>query len=187
MATAAEKEALGLSPDASDQDVQDAIASLRAAAEAAAPKAPEGPVEAVLPKGHFKIKHLRFEYRVSVPDAGKPGERMFATREAKQGEVVEITQDDDVERGLRHGAFFTDKELGGQPVGGAVEEKPFAERTDQELIDWIMEERPSVEATVAAAGDDAHLAQRVLDAESAATAGEPRQEVVDGLRGVLGG
>jgi hypothetical protein len=65
--------------------------------------------------------------------------------------------------------------------------QPFdaAAATDDEIAAWIAETKPTVGETVAAAGGDAALAQRILDAESVAKAGKPRTTVSDGLGEVI--
>jgi hypothetical protein len=130
-----------------------------------------------------KVKHVQFEYYEEVENPQDPKNPRLAARYARQGEIVDIPRDADVERGERFGAFFTDAELknADAPTGSVA----VAEKTDQQLIDWITEDRPNVNQTIEAAGGDPSLAQRILDAESAATGGDPRQGVVDGLATVI--
>lgn len=56
-----------------------------------------------------------------------------------------------------------------------------------DLAEWLKEAKPNVDDTVALAEDDPELAQKVLDAETAATGGKPRQGVVDKLERIVAG
>lgn len=129
-----------------------------------------------------KVKHVRFEHYVEEPDPIS-GKTRLARRVAKAGDVVEIPREVDRELGARHGAFFTDEEL--KAVEAPQGEVPVAEKSDQQLIDWISEDKPNVDDTVGAAGTDPDLAQRILDAETAATGGDPREGVLKGLTKVI--
>src|SRR5262245_45501474 len=57
--------------------------------------------------------------------------------------------------------------------------------TADELADWIRTERPTVNDVVQASGGDAEAAQKLLEAESLATDGEPRKGVLEGLSAVI--
>lgn len=85
--------------------------------------------------------------------------------------------------------------------GGAVKDadavEAMAVESDEEVLDvrtasvddlarWIEQEGPNVNETVQASGGEAELAQKLLEAETQATDGEPRQGVVDGLSTVIG-
>lgn len=60
-----------------------------------------------------------------------------------------------------------------------------AGKTDDDLAAWIAEASPTVDEVVAAAGEDADLADRLLAAEKVAKSGKPRKGVEDGLRAVI--
>jgi hypothetical protein len=60
-----------------------------------------------------------------------------------------------------------------------------AAASDAEIAAWISEAKPNAPDTVAAAIDDATLAQRILDAENVARAGSPRKSVVEGLDTII--
>jgi hypothetical protein len=55
----------------------------------------------------------------------------------------------------------------------------------EELADWIKTERPTVNDVVQASGGDPDVAQKLLEAESQATDGEPRKGVLEGLSAVI--
>lgn len=57
--------------------------------------------------------------------------------------------------------------------------------TVDELADWIRTERPTVNDVVQASGGDPDAAQKLLEAEAAATEGEARKGVLEGLSAVI--
>lgn len=57
--------------------------------------------------------------------------------------------------------------------------------TVDELAEWIRTERPNVNDVVQASGGDPDIAQKLLEAESQATDGEPRKGVLEGLSAVI--
>lgn len=57
--------------------------------------------------------------------------------------------------------------------------------TVEQLADWIKTERPNVNDVVQASGGDPDVAQKLLEAESQATDGEPRKGVLEGLSAVI--
>jgi len=54
-----------------------------------------------------------------------------------------------------------------------------------DLADWIKTEHPIVNDVVQASGGDPDVAQKLLEAESQATGGEPRKGVLEGLSAVI--
>jgi hypothetical protein len=54
-----------------------------------------------------------------------------------------------------------------------------------QLTEWIRAERPTVNDVVQASGGDPDVAQKLLEAESQATDGEPRKGVLEGLSAVI--
>lgn len=85
-------------------------------------------------------------------------------------------------------ASFAEAGAVGQTVAASPEvaAAPFdaGSASDGELAAWIKDAKPNADDTVAAAGEDAELAARLLDAEQAATGGNPRKTVVKGLEAV---
>lgn len=55
----------------------------------------------------------------------------------------------------------------------------------EELAEWIKEDKPNVGEVLEAAGDDADIASKLLEAEGIATGGSPRRGVTDGLSAVI--
>jgi hypothetical protein len=144
------------------------------------------------------IKHGYFWYMVPelhVYD-GQEQER-YVERTAFQGETIEIPRPVDLERGETHGAFYTDAELEAmaeeaQPAATAeTTEVALGDLDDEELVDWLMstgefdgQKKPNASEVVEAVGDDADLAERVIEAENKATGNQPRSSVVDALQKV---
>jgi hypothetical protein len=104
---------------------------------------------------------------------------------AQRGETINLS-DEEAARGDRLGAF-------------AVESLPEAKRpvdatddvvvigpdsTDEELEAFVKDAK--VGDVVDAAGQDGAFAQRLLEAENAATGNDPRKGVADGLAAVVG-
>lgn len=56
-----------------------------------------------------------------------------------------------------------------------------------DLAEWIKDAKPNVDDTVALAEGDPERARKVLDAESSATGGSPRQGVSDKLEKIIAG
>lgn len=148
------------------------------------------------------IRHASFSYRVSGPDPIRQGETIYHERKAMQGETVDIPFEDDLERGERFGAFVTEKTPAAESVvesertqpetepepeeDGEVEELSVSEMTDEQLVEWISNDHPNVQTVVDAAEGDPENARRLLDAEDAATGGDSRKGVIDGLTAVIG-
>jgi hypothetical protein len=86
-------------------------------------------------------------------------------------------------------AGFVDKATrdGGDGATAASSDYSAKGKSATAVAKWIESERPNEDATVAAAQDDPDLARRVLEAESAATQGDPRQGVKSRLERIAEG
>lgn len=98
-------------------------------------------------------------------------------RVAHNGEVIDFS-DEDAARGLEVGAFVTEETA----VVGEATISPAS--TDDELEAFA--KTAKVAELLEAAGGDVDFANRLLEAESGATGGEPRPTVVKGLAAVVG-
>lgn len=78
-------------------------------------------------------------------------------------------------------------EDGGQAETPAEVDLPTRQSSDDELARWITTALPTGEQVVAEAGSDKIFAGRLLEAEKAATGGQPRQDVVTGLEQIIKG
>lgn len=115
-----------------------------------------------------KIKHLSFRYT----DDG-------VEKHAFQGETVDLPADE-AKRGDSIGAFVTDTD--------PVEESTFdpGSASDDELREWIENDKPTAQQVLDVANDNPELASRLLAAENAATGNDPRKTVIAGLESVAG-
>jgi hypothetical protein len=140
------------------------------------------------------VKFLMFPFMVESPNpTHSGGEPVLKERVGKQNEVISIEELGPLalERGERLGAFYTDAELAGatpeQIEAGEAEPVNFAEWGVPELTEYIEKNQPNIADTVAMAQEDPEAAGRVLEAETAATDGDPRSGVVKGLQKVQAG
>jgi hypothetical protein len=60
-----------------------------------------------------------------------------------------------------------------------------SDMTDEELVAWIKEDKPTAHEVVDAAEGDPELARRLLDAEDTATGGDSRKSVISGLTAII--
>lgn len=103
-------------------------------------------------------------------------------RDARRGDEVDLSAGD-VKRGEKIGAFGTPPDADASVAAASAD---FAARSDEDLEQWIRDEQPTVQEVVDATGGDPDLAERLLDAETAATGGEPRSTLVEALSKVIG-
>lgn len=116
--------------------------------------------------------------RIRLFNYTKDGRR----RVAKKNDVVDFT-DEEVTRGEKINAFY--------PVGSDSDPepqkvRPYSEYTDPELLEFIEEERPSVNTLLKICADNKDLARRILAAENSVTGKHPRKTLVDGISTILG-
>lgn len=160
------------------------------------------------------IRHLLFTYgrEVDNPLQGQEDQpdKIIVEGLARLGEVADITREYDLNRGEENGAFFTDEErqeiedgtyngvdspavyaarLGAEqaritPAEGEGAISP-GEMSAEELADYIVEHKLSVQETIALADEnDIDSIDKVLDAETLAMQqknADPRKGVVDAL------
>jgi len=140
------------------------------------------------------VKHLRFPYQVEIHNPVQPdGAPILQARIAKRGDELSTEELGlyALERGERLGSFFTDAELARFNRSGrdveAADTGEFSPATagEYEIAEWIENNKPNVEDTVALAGDDPETAKRVLAAEQIATKGVPRAGVEQKLAPII--
>lgn len=144
------------------------------------------------------IRALRFLYTVGIEDAA--GNVVLETREAFGGEEVTLAQIglQAQMQGERDHAFYTDDERekleAGQDPDSATslpaEAGDVSSLGEYELAEYIKGSNPggtalTVNETVALAGSDKDLADRLLRAENIATDGESRKGVEAGLTAII--
>lgn len=126
------------------------------------------------------IKHKVFTYYVDAKDDAT-GRDVRVERLARRGETIKV-DDATFARGSRAdiNAFETKEDA-------KAEEGAFDATTASldETADWIRDEKPNVQETVDAAKGDADTARKLLDAEAAASGGDTRVGVEEGLLKVI--
>lgn len=129
----------------------------------------------------YKVNYLRWHYFTEKQDSR--GVKRMVRKDAVRGEVLDSQDlfDDDLERGLKHGALVDVKEAEAEEV----EAINFEDATVPEIVEWLRENTPNVNDTVAASGGDPDIAHKLLDAENEFQEGDPRKGVVDGLAEVI--
>ena len=148
-------------------------------------------------QGTRTIKDLFFPAQVIIDDPMRPGEQIATERLLGRGEVLpeELCTPFNLARGEATGAFYTTEELdmGTEPEQQALEageggsdESNFTEWGEHELAEYIRENRPNEDETVAMAEEDPDTARRLLEAENIATGGDPRSGVVKRLNKIAG-
>lgn len=100
-------------------------------------------------------------------------------RTASRGDLIALSSEEEAEA-ERIGAIQAGA---GKPEGEPELDMDAA--TVEELEEWLTDERPTVAEVLSRAGSDPDLAQRLLDAEDAATGGDPRRGVEAGLLKVI--
>lgn len=137
-----------------------------------------------------KIKHAQFLYYVESPVPGdKPA---LGRRIAMRNEIVDIPRDEDLERGKAADALVETSQLTDDNEAAeedAASESPPAEGlnfdSQDELVIWLQENKPTVPQTIAAADGNADKAEALMDAEEEASGGQPRKSVMEGLQKIL--
>ena len=132
-----------------------------------------------MPERTVKIK--AHSYLEEIEDPRRPGETIRVDRVARKGETVDFPEAE-VERGERLGAFVTEGEEAATADSSALSVE---QMDDEELESWIREKKPTVQQVVEASGGNPEIARRLYDAELAASGGDPRQGVVEGLAAVI--
>lgn len=141
-----------------------------------------------------QIRHAQFLYYVEGDTAvsKRTGEEIttLAPRIAQRNDIVDIPRQEDIERGEKFHAFYTeeDYEQEGAAEEGAEEESEPAS-TDQshdDLVAWIRDDKPTAPQVVEAA-DSPEKAQALIDAETEASGGDPRKSVIDPLEKIAAG
>lgn len=126
-----------------------------------------------------KIAIRAFTYHKEIEDPST-GNKTIVSDLATKGQVLEVS-DADFERGSRLGAFADDTEPTGPAGGFSV-----VDASDDEVDEYLLENEPNADATVALAGDDPESAQRLIDAEER-TREEPRKGVLEKLEKIAAG
>lgn len=208
------KEALGLPSNASDAKVKQAIAKLQADAKRAEEaeakaktametvnarsEAPEVAADIHSEPGEGQVRTRRgiedtVEKRVKVlscfwytlePSPIVPGNYIEVEHRATRNQVVQIPEsvaarysEPDIDAFYRH---LDPQEEFNEP--GNYE---FSKMSEADLINWHRATKPDVKTIVEAAAGEPDIARRLIAAESTATQGDPREEVISALAEVV--
>lgn len=107
-----------------------------------------------------------------------------AAEDYKKGQLIYLL-DDDYMRLKNAGAVMDADDVDDLIVQQEEEEVDISAASVDELAEWITTEKPNVGEVVGASGGVAEYAQKLLEAESQAHEGEPRDGVVKGLTAVI--
>jgi hypothetical protein len=142
------------------------------------------------------VKVLAFTYAKVHDNPYDPdGPKIVENTVAQRGDelVWDDLTDYDKNRADKFDVFYTDEEAQRlQPDGTLAEPEDMSSETIvlgenstvEELADWIREDQPTIDEVVELAGDNPALAQKLIQAESAATGGDPRRTLVTRLEKV---
>jgi hypothetical protein len=130
---------------------------------------------------------------VELEDRFHPGKMYWIERTAKQGDTVDIPREEDIARGEELHAFVTEEDAAAaqhEAEETDTDTEPeevdsVSVMTDEELVAWIKEDKPTAHEVVDAAEGDPDLARRLLDAEDEASGGDSRKSVVSGLTAII--
>lgn len=137
------------------------------------------------PTEERRIKDAMFSFHESIPSPVDPdADPVLVERVGYHGQTVSLLPHD-IERGEKHGAFFTEEEP--QQGEGAKYASQF---THDELVRWLVEVRPNTQQVTQIANEDpdpTQAATKLLAAEREATQNDPRGDLVIGLEAIISG
>jgi len=145
-----------------------------------------------------KIRIAQFQYHEETGETKthkRTGEEMpvLATRFARNGQTVDITRDEDLERGDRLGAFEDEVSDAEQVDEQVSEDEPEPEEVVEEvswrhddLVTWIRDDKPTASEVVSAAEGNPEYAKKLMAAEEEASGSQPRKSVMDPLKKIAG-
>lgn len=108
-----------------------------------------------------------------------------AVENHRKGERVDLLDEDYIR--LKNGGAVLDEDEADAAILEAEQELLDVRTASvEDLSRWIETEHPTVNDVVQASGGEGDLAQKLLEAETMATEGEPRKGVLDGLSTVIG-
>lgn len=159
----------------------------------------------------IKFRLFHFYEEVAVP--GDTSKTMLVERYASFGQTADISREEDIARGEKLGAFFSDEESqaiedgtyrgpaydqlrsnAGNPGEGSQQAlgagtPDISGMSDEQIAELIQNGNDgqglNVAETVALAGNDKDLAEKVLDAEIIASESDPRKGVEKGLEAII--
>lgn len=149
-----------------------------------------GGVTEVNPDAIYKVKTAVFEYYVDStavhPTTGYETEQT-APRYAFRREILEagVLREEDARRGLNRGEIVEVRRKAAESESEGPASDGIVGNNAEDIAAWLKSDKPTVAYLVEHVGDDAALAQLVLDAENIVTAESPRQTLVTALEKVI--
>ncbi len=137
------------------------------------------------PTQERRVKDAVFVYHASIPSPVDPdAEPVLVERTAYHGQTVDLLSHD-IERGERHGAFFTEEE----PQAG--EGAKWASQFDHDsLVQWMQRTQPSTQEVTNLVNEDPdpkQAAEKMLAAERESSGGDVREDLMAGLQAIIAG
>ncbi len=126
-----------------------------------------------------EIKIRSFTYRDEVENAS--GKMVTVIKQARMGDVVDLPERA-ITRGEELDAFVTEEDRA--ETTPDEEALAVSEMDEDQLTNWVSE--ATIPQVLNAANDDPDMAVALLEAEKAATGGDPRQGLVEGLGRIAG-
>ena len=154
------------------------------------------------------VKDLLYTYHVVSPSPMIPGEEVIVEKTARRGESIPLEELGTyyLARGEQLGSFFTDDELEAmqqqgidptapagtvpeaiQPAEGEGGGGNFAELGTHEMAEYLEQNQPNVDETLALVEGDPEAAKRLLEAENIVTDNDPRAGVERGVQRIISG
>lgn len=127
-----------------------------------------------------KVKARGHTYYLNVPHPSEPDKEIRKSAFATRGQEIEVSEAES-KRGDEAGVFFKEGETEQvtEPDGFSV-----VDASDDELDDYIKENKPTKADMVTLADGDRENAERLMDAEERTRGGDPRVTVMEALEAI---
>lgn len=127
------------------------------------------------------VRIRSFAYTEEVPHPTNPNKTVIRRRRVARGETHDFPAAA-IKEGEAFGAFVTEED----EAAAEEEATPNFESADaDEIAEWIIESKPTVNEVLDATGGSPAVAQKMLDAENIATGNDPRSTLVEGLAEIV--
>lgn len=149
---------------------------------------PEGHVRTengVEPLVQKRVKILAVTWDTLEPSYLKQGEFVQKEHRATRGDVIDIPESAAVRLSKPDISAFFDT-IDPPTYENTEGDLQFSQMSEADLINWHRMNSPSAADVIDAAAGDPDVARRLVEAESIATGGDPREEVVLGLAEIIG-
>lgn len=137
-----------------------------------------------MPKVVIKIRAFPYYEDVENPVSGKKERKEIVGR---RGQEIDLS-DTDYERAVRFDAIVKEGESP-DPDDGDLPQFPedveIEAASIEQLSNWIVREKPTIEEVVEAADDDSVNARKLIEAENHATGQQPRKGLIEALQQII--